>query len=177
MPDHKFKIGDLVHINKKMPPMMSHFTCDKDAIVVQYSHNECQKGNMFEHSYSLFIKSHGETAWYHDSNLKLIKHNQFQLLEEWWNKAKEEERQKSNLDWIFKNGNSVLKSAHGSTVSALAACLGCSNLWGSRGEGFVYCQNAIKVLTMATPFLETSDRSGWLEFSKEYKNQQNKDRG
>jgi hypothetical protein len=169
MPKHKFQVGDLVRINKVMPSMMSHFTCDEDAIVTEYSHNECQKGNDWEHSYQLFIKGHGNTAWYHDSNLKLIKHNQMSLLKKWKDKAKAEEKQKSNLDWIFKNGASVLKSAHGATVSALASCLGCSNLWGSHGEGFVYYQNAMAVLLMSKPFLEKSDKLGWLEFSKEYK--------
>ena len=169
MPKHKFNVGDLVHINKEMPSCMSHFTCDEDAIVIKYYHNECQKGNDWEHSYSLFIKGHGETSWYHDSNLKLIKHNQMPLLAKWKAKKKAEEKQKSNLDWIFKNGKDVLKSVHGATVSALAKCLGCSNLWGLHGEGFVYYQNAIDVLAMAAPFLIKSDKLGWIAFSEKYK--------
>jgi hypothetical protein len=169
MPKHKFQVGDLVRINKVMPPMMSHFTCDKDAIVTQYSHNECQKGNDWEHSYSLFIKGRGEVSWYHDLNLKLIKRNQMSLLTKWQSEKKVEEKQKSNLDWIFKNGKEVLESADGATVSALAKCLGCSNLWGSHGEGSVYYKNAMAVLKMAAPFLEKSDKAGWLAFSKTYK--------
>ena len=167
MSKHKFRVGDLVHINKVLPSTMSHFTCDEDAIVTEYSHCECQKGNDLEHSYSLYIKGEGSTSWYHDSNLKLIKHNQKPLLKKWKAEAKEEEKQMSNLDWIFNNGTSVLKGAHGATVSALASCLGCSNLWGSHGEGFDYYQNAMVVLMMAKPFLEKSDKPGWLAFSKD----------
>jgi len=169
MPKHKFRIGDLVHINKVMPSTMSHFTCDKDAIVVEYSHNECQKGSDWEHSYSLFIKGGGSHSWYHDSNLKLIKHDQSALLEKWKNEIEKEKKQKSNLNWIFKNGSSVLKRAHGATISALAKCLGCFNLWGSHGEGFVYHQNAMSVLLIAKPFLEKADKAGWLAFAEEYK--------
>ena len=169
MPKHKFNVGDLVHINKKMPSYMSHFTCDEDAIVTEYSHNECQRGNDWEHSYSLFVRGHGEHSWYYDSNLKLIKRNQMPLLAKWKAEEKAEEKQKSNLDWIFKNGKEVLKGVHDATISALAECLGCSNLWGSNGEGFVYYQNAMAVLAMAVPFLKKSDKLGWLAFSEKYK--------
>ena len=108
MTKHKFQVGDLVRINKVMPSMMSHFTCDEDAIVTKYFHNECQKGSDWEHCYSLFIKGHGKTSWYYDSNLKLRKHNQIPLLEKWEAQAKAEEKQKSNLDWILL-WNPILK--------------------------------------------------------------------
>ena len=169
MPKHRFKVGDLVHINKELPGYMSHFPCDEDAIVLKYSHNNCQRGNDSEHNYSLFIKGHGENSWYSDSNLKLIKCNQMSLLEKWKAEKKAEEKQKGCLDWIFKHGESVLENTHSATISSLAKCLGCTNLWGSHGEGFVYYQNAMTVLLMAKPFLKKHDKSGWLGFAKQYK--------
>ena len=172
----KFNVGDLVHINKVLPKTMSHFTCDEDAIVTEYSHNSCQKGSDWEHSYSLFIKGHGETSWYHDSNLVLIEHDQSELLKIWKKEKKEKEKIKSNLDWIFSNGKDVLKNAHGFTVSALAECFGCTNLWGSRGEGYVYYQNAMTTLAMAEPFLKSGDKAGWLSFCKEYKDRIRRER-
>ena len=174
----KFKKGDYVHVAKDLGPMMSHFKKDCDAIVM-YSYAEKYGGDKEQdHEYCIYVKGEGETSWYHDSNLKLIKRNQMPLLAKWEAKKRVEIKQKSNLDWIFKNGKDVLKSAHGATISALAKCLGCSNLWGSHGEGFVYYQNAMAVLVMAKPFLETADKSGWLAFSKEYKTarQNNKER-
>jgi len=165
----EFKTGDLVHIKKELPSYMSHFTCDKDAIVTKYLHNSCQSGSDWEHLYSLFIKGYGETSWYHNSNLTLIKHDQMQLLKRWKKEEEEEEKLKSDLDWIFSNGKKVLKSAHSATVSALAKGISCSNLWGSRGESFTYYQNAITVLAMAGPFLRVGDKAGWLNFCKEYK--------
>jgi hypothetical protein len=166
----KFKKGDLVHVSKNLGPMMSHFENDVDAIVM-YSY--CEKyggGEEGEHEYCIYIKGHGETSWYYEKQLKLIEHNRIDLLKEWKVEEMVEEKQKSNLDWIFENGASVLKNPHGATISALAKCLSCTNLWGSSGEGFVYYQNAMAVLDMASSFLKKKDKSGWLNFAKKYKN-------
>jgi len=161
-----FKLHDLVHIKKKLPHEMSHFVCDEDAIVVGFS------GDARE--YSLFIKGHGETAWYSNSNLEFIKSDQRGLLKEWKKELEEEDKQKGDIDWIFKNCKEVLKSAHGSTISTLAKHLGCTNLWGSHGEGFVYYQNAMAVLSIAKPFLKKGDKDGWIEFAKEFKEKHGK---
>lgn len=173
----KYKKGDLVHVAKDLGPCMSHFTNDVDAVVIG-SYKD-QYGGSDTKSYTLNLKGSGETSWYEEHQLTLIEHNRLDILKKWKEEEKAEEKQKSNLDWIFKNGKSVLKSAHGATVSALAKCLGCSNLWGSHGEGFAYYQNAMAVLTMAEPFLKKSDKSGWIAFSKEYKTarKNNKERG
>ena len=175
----KYEKGDFVHVVKDLGPMMSHFEKDCDAIVM-YSYAEKYGGDQRqEKKYCIHIKGHGEVAWYYESQLKLIEKNRIDLLKKWESEKKAEEKQKSNLDWIFDNGKDVLNSAHGATVSALAKCLGCSNLWGSHGEGFVYYQNAMAVLKIAKPFLKKSDKSGWITFSKEYKTAQEdtKERG
>jgi len=167
MPKQKFKKGDLVHVAKDLGSCMSHFENDVDAVVIG-SYKDKYGGSNTK-SYTLHLKGQGEVSWYEEHQLTLIEHSRTDILKIWKAEEKAEEKKKSNLDWIFKNGISVLKSAHGSTVSALASCLGCSNLWGSHGEGFVYYQNARSVLAMAKPFLEKSDKVGWLEFSEEYK--------
>ena len=160
----KYKKGDLVHVAKDLGSAMFHFTNDVDAVVIG-SYKD-QYGGSNSKSYTLHIKGQGETSWYEEHQLTLIEHNRFDILKTWEEQEKAEEKQKSNLDWIFKNGKDVLKSTHNSTVSTLAKCLGCSNLWGSSGEGFVYYQNAMTVMTMAKPFLEKNDKVGWLDFSK-----------
>jgi len=156
--------------------MMSHFPCDKDAIVTEYSHNTCQRGNDWEHEYEVYIKGEGEVAWYSNSTLTLIKHNQMALIKKWKAKEKVERKEKSDLDWIFENGKDVLKDTHGSTVKALAKCLGCRNLWGSSGEGYVYLHNAVATMTMAKEYLETNDKEGWLKFAKAYRAERRKER-
>jgi len=160
----EFRVGDLVHIKKELPGCMSHFTKDKDAIVTKYSHNSCQAGNDWEHSYSLHIKGHGKTSWYHNSNLDLIEHDRADLLEQWEKEQQEEVDLKSDLDWIFENSTEVLKTPHGSSISKLAECFGLNNLWGSNGEGFVWYQNAMQTLALAEPFLKEKNKKGWLDF-------------
>ena len=155
-----FKLYDLVHIKKKLSNEMSHFVCDEDAIVVEFSSG----GNQ----YCLFIKGHGKTSWYSNSDLEFIKHDQIELLKKWKEELEEEHIQKGDIDWIFKNCKEVLKNPHGSTISTLAKYLGCTNLWGSHGEGFVYYQNAMTVLSIAKPFLEKEDKAGWIEFAKKF---------
>ena len=160
----KYKKGDLVHVAKNLGTSMSHFTSDVEAIVMGSYKDLC--GGSDTKSYTLHIKGEGETSWYYEHQLTLIEHNRFDILKTWEEEEKAEEKQKGDLDWIFKNGKEVLKSTHGATVSTLAKCLGCSNLWGSNGEGFVYYQNAMAIMMMAKPFLEKDDKSGWLSFSK-----------
>lgn len=165
----KFQVGDLVHIKKELPKCMSHFTSDKDAIVTGYSHNSCQTGNDWEHSYSLHIKGLCEVSWYHNSNLDLMERNRLDLLKQWEEDQREETNLKSDLDWIFKNGEDVIKSPHGASIQTLAACFGLINLWGSHGEGFVYIQNSMVTLLLSTPYLKTGNKAGWIEMCEKIK--------
>jgi hypothetical protein len=162
-----FDIDDLVHIKPEQPECMRHFVKDKDAIVVECRHNDCQRGNEWEHSYALYIKGEGRVSWYHNYNLDLIEKDRRDLLEEWEREKEKEQKLHSDLNWIFANGGSVLHKASGATISALAACLDVNNLWGSHGEGFAYYQNAMAVLHLAEPYLRAGDKSGWIAFCKQ----------
>ncbi len=75
----------------------------------------------------------------------------------------------SSIDWIFDNGDVILESPNGASISALANCFGLTNLFGTNGEGFVYYQNALMTLSLAAKFLKTNDKEGWLKFCKELK--------
>lgn len=144
--------------------MMSHFTSDCDAIVIGSYKDQYGGGERESKQYTIHIKGRGESSWYYEHQLELIQSDRIDLLQQWEKEEKEEAAQKSNLDWIFKNGLDVLQSAHGATISALANSLGITNLWGSRGEGFTYHMNALKILTVAEPFLKTGNKDGWLDF-------------
>lgn len=160
----KFCKGDYVRVAKDLGPCMSHFTADCDAIVIG-SYKDRYGGNDTK-SYTLHLKGRGETSWYEEWQLTLIERNRNDLLEQWEKEEEEEDNLHSNLDWIFANGQSVLHGATGATIGALANCIGVSNLWGSHGEGFVYYQNAMAILHLAKPFLESGDKSGWISFSE-----------
>lgn len=162
-----FTNGDLVHIAKDLGSSMSHFTSDADAIVM-YSYNDRYGGGDTK-SYSLYIKGHGEVSWYYEHQLTLIAKDQLHLLTQWKAEADTLAKQVSDLDWIFKNGDAVIKQTHGSTIAALAAQMGITDLWGSRGEGVTYYENARGVLAFAYPYLTTGDKEGWLTAVAEFK--------
>lgn len=153
----KFKKGDLVRVAKDLKPTMGHFTADCDAIVIEHSDGD----------YGLFLKDKGECWWYEEEQLTLIEKGRSDLLKKWKAEEKAEEKEKSNIDWIFSHGKEVLAKSHGASVATLAKCFGLTDLWGSHGEGFIYYQNAMVTLRLAAPFLETGDKAGWLARCKE----------
>jgi hypothetical protein len=168
---HDFRVGDLVHIAKDLGPMMRHFTADCDAIILELgrerSHNvDGSESDPLDRLCVLYIKGHGQTAWYHLRQLTLLEHNRCDLLKVWKDEQEAEDKMHGDLDWIFANGLAVTQGADGATIGALATCLGVTNLWGSRGEGMTYYLNAIQILHLAAPYLKTNDKAGWLAFCK-----------
>ncbi len=163
----EFHKGDLVHIAKNLGSSMSHFTSDCDAIVIG-SYADQFGGNDTD-SYTLHLEGHEVASWYDGNQLTLIEHNRLDLLEQWEVEKKAECKLKSDLDWIFTHSDEVLESAHGASVQALASCFGLDNLWGSRGEGSVWYQNAMRTMAIAKPFLEKGDKNGWLKLCEKMK--------
>lgn len=161
----KFQKGDLVRIAKNLGSSMSHFTADCDAIVIG-SYADEYGGNDTK-SYTIHIKGHGETSWYQECQLTLIANKQIGLLRKWKKEEDSINKLHSDLNWIFKNGLEVCKSATGATIESLAKCLGITNLWGSHGEGYVYYSNALAIMALARDYLVNNDKKGWLKFCKE----------
>lgn len=162
----KFHKGDLIRVAKDLGQSMSHFTNDCDAIVMG-SYYDFYGGSpeSKNHQYQLHIKNHGTCSWYNESQLTLIESNRLDLLQQWEIEKEKEREEKSNLDWIFANGKEVYEKIYSASIEALGKCLGINNLWGSRGEGFVYYENAFKIRALAKHFLLINDKDGWLTFS------------
>jgi len=158
----KFNKYDLVRVAKDLGKSMQHFTADCDAIIIGSYHD--QFGDGYTADYTIHIKGKSEHSWYHESQLTLVEPNRKDLLEQWVRDEKERAEKESDLNWIFENGKNILGSASGSSISALAKCFGLTNLWGNRGEGFVYYENAMMTLALAKPFLESGDKDGWLKY-------------
>lgn len=159
-----FQKYDLVRIAKDLGPYMQHFTGDCNAIVMG-SYND-QFGGGDVDSYTLYLEGQGTVSWYETHQLTLIEPQRRDILKAWQKEEQDESAQKSDLDWIFANGQEVIDKMHGSSISALARCFGRTNLWGSRGEGYVYAQNARIVVNLAKPFLITGNKEGWLKRCK-----------
>lgn len=161
----KFQNGDWVRVAKDLGPHMSHFTADCEAIVIgSYAD---QYGGKNHEDYTLHLKGCGQCSWYYGSQLTLIEPGRLDKLKQWEDEAEAERQQKSDLDWVFANGEEVLKKPHGASISALAKCFGLTNLWGSRGEGIAYYSNAMGTMQLATPYLKAGDKDGWLACCKE----------
>jgi hypothetical protein len=161
----KYQKYDLVRVAKDLGKSMRHFTADCDAIVLGTYKQLC--GGTDVNNYSLYIKDEGETSWYYESQLTLIKTNQPKILAMWKEADEARHKQSGDLDWIFSHGKEIIKNgAEGATIEALAQCLEVTNLWGMNGEGMNYYLNAITILQIAKPWLETNDKKGWLEFVK-----------
>lgn len=158
----KFHKGDLVHVVKDLGPAMSHFTSDIDAIVIG-SYKDQYGGNDTK-SYTLHLKGRGQCSWYDEHQLELLETGRFDLIDQWEAEERAEAKQRGDLDWIFANGPDVLRGAHGASIAALASGVGVSNLWGSHGEGISYYENAMRVLSLAAPYLTQKYKAGWLAF-------------
>jgi len=170
----KFHNGDLVRISKDLGATMKHFTNDCEAIVIGSYDEQYGSGNAETHEYSLHLKGRGHCSWYHEDQLTLIETGRRDLMDEWKAAEEREATEKGDLDWIFSHGDEVLKSAHGATLATLGACLGCDNLWGSRGEGITYYSNAMRILEIAGPFLRIGDRALWDEYCRDRRDNKEK---
>ncbi|MCP5006873.1 MAG: hypothetical protein GY941_23445 [Planctomycetes bacterium] len=167
MKEQKYHKGDHVMVAKDSGPSMSHFENDCEAIILYSYNDEYGGGNVS--IYGIYIKGRGQVAWYDESQLKLIELNRMDILKIWEKENQDEIDLKSNIDWIFENSESVLKEQHWSSISKLAECFGLNNLWGSKGEGFVWYENAMQTFKLAEPFLKEKNKKGWLDFCEQIK--------
>lgn len=170
MNKQKFHKNDHVRLTDDLGSFMQHFEgAGGEAIVIgsyvdQYGGGSESNG----HEYTLYIKDHGKISWYHEHQMTLIKTGQRLLLRRWERERAAETEQYSNLDWVFENGPElVVGNVPGASVVALAECLGISevDMWGRRGEGFVWYTNAKIVLEAARPFLLAKNKQGWLDYA------------
>lgn len=156
----KFHKGDWVRVAKDLGPYMRHFTADCEAIVIgSYAD---QYGGDDRDCYTLHLKGRGECSWYFESQLTMIETWRMDKLQEWEEEEEAEDKQKGDLDWIFAHGPDVLTRTTGTSIQALASCLGITNLWGRNGEGMTYYANAILIRELAEPYLKAGDKAGWL---------------
>lgn len=163
----KFHKGDWVRVVKDIGPHRRHFAADCEAIVIgSYAD---QYGGSDHDNYTLYLKGRGGCSWYPEEYLTLIESGRMDKLREWEGEDEAERKRKSNLDWIFANGQSVAEKPHGASIEALAACFGLTDLWGFGGEGTTYYSNARQTLAMAIPYLKHGDKAGWLKYCDEIK--------
>lgn len=163
----KFHKGDHVMVAKDLGPHMSHFKSDCEAIVIG-SYKDKYGGDNTE-SYTIHIKGSGQTSWYEEHQLTLIRIRAIDLLGEWEAEQKAFIDQNSDLDWIFDNGKEVAKSPSGATLEKLYSMLRDDSMWGRNGEGITWQSNANTVYHWAFPYLVNNDKQGWIDTAKAFR--------
>lgn len=158
----KFNKNDLVMVTSDNITVKAGTMC-----IILGSYNDLYPGyGGSSNSYSVFREGLGEMAWMYDSEMELVERNRPDILEKFKSEYKADVDKKSNLDWIFSNGNEVLEKNYGASIQALANCFGMTNLWGRSGEGVEWIENARKTMEFAYPFLLIGDKEMYLEFCK-----------
>jgi hypothetical protein len=166
----KFHKGDLVRVADDLGPMMSHFTAGIDAIVIgSYKDQYSGSGGHNEKEYTLHLKGQGECSWYWENQLTLLEKGRTDLLAQWKAEEKAELKRMRDKDWIFSQDWSAEKMPHGASIEVLAADLGCPNMWGSRGEGINWYENAWATISHAAPFLIAKDKRGWADYAAKFR--------
>lgn len=166
MTDRQFFPGDHVKVADDLGPTMSHFTSGVEAIVIgSYAD---QYGGKDHSEFTLQLKGHGQSSWYHDHQLTLIERNRMDLLEVWKQELEDRKKQEMDLDWIFSPEHAVPDwQLPGNSAQALANELGFGSMWGSRGEGFTWMTNYEMMDKLATIFVRTGKRAEWEEFKRD----------
>ena len=163
----KFHKGDHVMVAKDLGPHMSHFKSNCEAIVIG-SYKDKYGGDNTS-AYTIHIKGSGQTSWYEEHQLTLIRIRAIDLLDEWEAEQKSLIAQHSDLDWIFDNGKDVAKSPSGATLEKLYSMLMDGSMWGRNGEGITWHSNANTVHHWAFPYLVTNDKQGWIDTAKAFR--------
>lgn len=137
---------------------------EKVRVIILYSYGD--EYGFSEHTretYAVYCEDSGFLSWIDPPALTLIKRDQHEILKQWEEKRENDNRIKSDLDWIFSNGPEVLENRYGASIQALASCFGLDNLWGKNGEGIRYYENSLKTLSYSAEFLRARDKQGWLD--------------
>ena len=166
-PKQKYHLGDLVHINPVLQIGKSHFTKDIDGIVIgSYADRFGYGGTGSYQSYTVHLKGRGQVSWYDDDDMTLVERNRADILQVWEAEEEAERAQKADIDWIFANGEEVIKRTHGASAATLAAAFGLTDLWGKHGEGITFYSNVAGTMNFAGPFLLAGDKEGYLAACK-----------
>lgn len=150
----KFKRGDVVHIAADLGQYMSHFTADKDAIIMG-SYRDQFGGNNVS-SYTVMFCDNGRTSsWYEEHQLTLIRHGGNEEIEKVSAERKAREKCETDMSWIVSNWPKIREQVPGATMGELMRRIGITNPWGTQGEGVTYYANARGTFYLLDPVLKT----------------------
>jgi len=130
----KFKRGNLVHVDKELGSMMTHFENDKDAIIVG-SYADQFGGNNTKSYTLIFLDDGCEVSWYEEHQLTLIDEGGEHLFEE--AKATREKIRKQDTDINYILEHLDLGRLSSESILMLFDVIGFKTLFHKSGEFFV----------------------------------------
>lgn len=156
MRKQKFRHGDLVRVADDLGPSMEHFTKSCNAIVIGSYADQFGGGN--HKSYTIFIEGGGETSWYEEHQLSLIRRDANELLETWKDQAEARTQQESDLKWIRENWETVKTSASATSVLRLFEWIGFKSSFLRNGEYYCLFMDAAKMFPAIERILTAKTR-------------------
>lgn len=153
----------MVRIAKDLGSSMSHFEANQDAIVIG-SYRDQYGGDDVDSYTVMLCKSGGETSWYHEHQLTLIRHVGDEGIAAVKSEREKREAVETDLEWIVKNWPSIRDKTPGATMGELMRRCGITNPWGAHGEGYTYYMNAMATHRVLDPVLQTGDIGKVTEF-------------
>lgn len=144
----KLKYGDLV----KAGP--------HDAIVL-YSLKKYGT-NSDSDKYGIIKRHIGESAPHDENDLLLIKKGCHCRIDDWVKEIEADRLIKSDLDWIFENGEDVITNMYHQSIETLGRYLGISNLW-QEGDYYSYYNNSKEIIRLSRQFLLSGNKDLWLK--------------
>lgn len=166
----KFKRGDVVHIAADLGQSMSHFTKNKDVVILgSYAD---QFGGSNTKSYTvMFLDTGGECSWYQEHQLTFLRHDGEELIAKITKEKEERVKVEIDLEWIVDNWKEIRIGATSETnasMNKLMSLIGITNPWGNHGEGIDYFNNAKYMMDCLDPILLTGDIGNVEQFIAEF---------
>jgi hypothetical protein len=152
----KFKRGDVVHIAADLGPTMSHFTADKDAIVM-HSYADKYGGDSHDIYSLMFCDDGSQCSWYHEHQLTFLRHGGEQEIDRVTSEREKREEMQTDLEWIVANWPTIRTRVPGATICELMRRIGISEPWGAHGEGITYYANAQATFKLLDPVLSSGN--------------------
>ncbi len=155
--EQKFKRGDVVHIAADLGQCMSHFTADKD-VVIMGSYADQFGGENTKNYTVLFCEDGNECSWYKEYQLIFLRHGGEELITKIKKDREVKERVERDLGWIVDNWKEIReKGVPGASLNTLMSLIGITNPWGNHGEGIDLYNHQSYTMKCLDPVLLTGD--------------------
>jgi hypothetical protein len=151
----EYKRGDKVAVDTEGESGREVF----DAIVLKVSHDQS------EPAYHVIRCGTGsECAWWSHKELTFISHVGEKAIKRLADKREKLDAERSDMEWIWKNWNTIRENPPTATMTALIRQVGIEDPWSRgeyHGEWMIWHDNAAKTFAFVDPPLSAGDRKAF----------------